>query len=310
LAIDITLHVGLPKTGSSTLQRHLYMNREVLRRQGVDYPQPDRSTDLPKHQFLTTGLLRNNSAHLAGVLAAADRPSLIMSTEGLSNHLYDFSVEALAAFREITRAHTLRCVLILRAPESWLLSYYKQIIINPRVGIPGVWFYGTDITLDAFCATARAQALTDHEQLPDDIAAAYGAKSVIVLQLEEDWIAGFDRALGLDSNAWSPTPRENESAPGASIEILRQVNAHDLPESERMTWKAALQAFSGTNHTLLKSATRQLIRGAVPRRIDPGILAALRPDQQAALPLSQETLCAFRNFVHEQFPVSGESTET
>lgn len=302
MALDITIHVGLPKTGSSTLQRHLFRNREVLRNQGVDYPQPDTDTHLPKHQFLVTGLMQNNPARLAAVLATADKSSLILSAEGLTNHLYDFSADALSTFRETMRAHTLRCVLIVRAPQAWLRSYYKQIIINPRVRTPGVWFYGTDITLDAFCTTARAQALTDHAQLPDDIAAAFGAKTVTVLRLEEDWLAGFDQALGLDSSAWSPTPRENESAPDDCIEILRQVNAHDLPESERMTWKAALQAYSQTNHTLLKYAARQLAQGTVPRRIDPDIMASLRSDQQAALRLSKETLCAFRDFVHEHFP--------
>lgn len=301
MALDITLHVGLPKTGSSTLQRHLYSNREALRRQGIDYPEPDAETFLPKHQYLVTGLMRNDPVRLAAVLAAADRPSLLMSTEGLTNHLYDFSAAALTALRDSLRGHKVRCVLILRSPKAWLRSYYKQIIINPRVSIPGVWFYGTDITLDAFSVTARAQALIDHEQLSTDIARAYGATSMTVLWLEEDWMAGFDRALGLDRDIWLPTPRENESAPDACIEVLRQVNAHALPESERITWKAALQVFSGSNHTLLKAAANQLAQGTVPRRIDPGILADLCPDQQAAVPLSQDTLFAFRNFVNTEF---------
>ena len=301
MALDITLHVGLPKTGSSTLQRHFYSNREALRRQGVDYPEPDPETFDPKHQYLVTGLMRNDLARLAAVVAATDRPSLLLSTEGLTNHLYDFSAAALAAFRDTLRGHKLQCVLMLRCPKAWLRSYYKQIIINPRVSIRGEWIYGTDITIDAFSVTARAQALINHAQLPTDIARAYGATSMTVLWLEEDWMAGFDRALGIDSSTWSPTPRENESAPDACIEILRQVNAYALPESERITWKAALQEFSGSNHVLLKAAANQLAQGAGQRRIDQGILAGLCPDQQAAVPLSQDTLCAFRNFVNTQF---------
>lgn len=310
MALDITLHVGLPKTGSSTLQHHLFRNRQALRAQGVDYPDPESNTVPPKHQYLVTGLMQNDPTRLATVLADAERPALILSTEGLTNHLYDFPKAALAAFRETLRSHRLRCVVILRDPEAWLRSYYKQIIVNPRLKIPGVWFYGTDITLEAFRQTPRAQALTDHAQLPTDIAAAYGAEAVTVLRLEEDWMAGFDQALGLDSSAWSPTPRENESAPDACIEILRQVNAYALTEVERITWKAALQAFSGSNHTLLKAAAQQLTQSTAPRRIDPGILANLCPDQQAAVPLSQDTLFAFRNFVNTQFPTLSGSTVT
>lgn len=301
MSLEITLHVGLPKTGSSTLQHHLYRNREVLRRQGVDYPEAGIDASPPKHQYLVTGLKRNDPSRLAAVLAAADLPSLILSTEGLTNHLYDFSDKALGGFRDTLRGHEVRCVVVLRAPEAWLRSYYKQILINPRVGTPGVWFYGSDITLDAFRATARAQALIDHEQLTADIAAAYGAQSVTVLRLENDWLTGFDRALGLDSRAWSPTRPENESAPDACIEIMRQVNAHGLPEVDRVVWKAALQAFSGSNHTLLKAARQRVAQDPSPSRIDPDILAGLRPDQQEALPFSHDTLCAFQDFVRSRF---------
>lgn len=245
--------------------------------------------------------MRNDPSRLAATLAATDQPSLILSTEGLTNHLYDFFDDALAAFRDTLRGHEVRCLVMLRAPEAWLRSYYKQIIINPRVSIPGVWFYGSDITLDAFHATERAQALTDHARLCADIAAAYGAETMIVLQLEDDWMAEFDRTLGIDSRAYSPAPRENESAPDACIEIMRQVNAYALREAERIAWKAALQIFSGSNHTLLKAAQKQFAEMGKPNQIDHDILKSLRPDQQEAMPLSLDTLSAFADFVRSEF---------
>jgi hypothetical protein len=288
----IFLHTGLPKCGSSSLQSRLYENRADLRKQGILYPPPDTPTPMPKHQFVVNGLMRSDQTHLGSILAAPNRPNLILSTEGLTNHLYDFSAASLDMFRALVGNDYLTCIIIRRDPAAWVKSYYKQAIINPKVNIPSVHFYGSDITLTTFRSLPRVHALTDHVQLQADVGAAYGAAEVCMLDLKDDWQAQFDNIVQIDSSGFqTPPTRKNESPPDACIEILRQVNSHNLPEAQRLHWKAALHRFSGSTHTLMQHAA-----DSDWQDLSANILKTLRANQCPEMNLDEATLAKFRDF--------------
>ena len=240
--------------------------------------------------------MRKAQARLAQDLQVAQGRIPIFTTEGLTNHLYDFSQDALATFRSITAQYDVICIIVLRSPEVWIKSYYKQSIINPRIGLASVDYYGSALSLAEFCTHPRVQALSQYDQLQQDVSQSYNACQVRTFQLEEDWLGGIDQTLGIDTRSWSVLPDENVSPPDYAIEILRQVNAYALPEPERLKWKAAIQDFTGSNHTALKAASAD-VEDQDNFGLDPKILAALLPDLQPELLLGSDVLAAFRDFV-------------
>jgi len=108
----IILHAGTPKTGTTSLQIVLDQYREVLAQRGLLYPRAmvapgaaaNRSYNVkPKHQWLVDDLMADNPARFADDIASVlgQMPSnintLVLSTEGLFNHWWDFTINGRAA---------------------------------------------------------------------------------------------------------------------------------------------------------------------------------------------------------------------
>ena len=58
------LHIGLPKTGSTSLQFWAFAHRKALAQQGIFYPEPLMKADSPKHEELTDFFKRGDTERL------------------------------------------------------------------------------------------------------------------------------------------------------------------------------------------------------------------------------------------------------
>lgn len=107
----LLLHVGLPKTGTSALQRWCYANSGRFLEQNIRYPTPSADTEMPKHQFIVSDLMAGDLSRTARAVAEGDEEGTILTTEGLSNHLYDFRPIGLEKIRELFEAFHLTVFL-------------------------------------------------------------------------------------------------------------------------------------------------------------------------------------------------------
>ncbi|MDN5936209.1 MAG: hypothetical protein L0H75_08540, partial [Nitrosospira sp.] len=108
----LLLHVGLPKTGTSALQRWLHENPARLEAAGICYPgAPYLNGD--KHQFLVSEL-RHGGQSLERLLSSTTHDTVLLSSEGLSNHFHDFSEQGLQRFRHLTANFRVEIVLVTR----------------------------------------------------------------------------------------------------------------------------------------------------------------------------------------------------
>jgi hypothetical protein len=249
---ELLLHIGLPKTASTALQTWADLNRQLLLNHGIHYPAPSKGSYMPKHQDLVPGLQSGDLACLDRYLAAAEAPVLFLSTEGLSNHLYDYPSTSLSAFREKLVGWKVRLLMMKRSPEKWLTSLWKQRILNPRM--PGTHF-ATPLKRDEFAMLPEVRRLADFEQVIADARVAYGAEETTVGDHGSDWFAVLRALLGLPEDI-APPPRVHISVSEDLAEIVRQVNATVPDNGLRILVLAFIQHSLATRHSeMIKYAT-------------------------------------------------------
>ncbi len=236
------------------MQLWLYSNRQTLRQAGLAYPEPVRSPEEPKHAQLVAELRHDTDLPvLKHMLGWAGNDALLISDEGLSNHLVDFRPEALKQFRKATDEYDTVLILVRRDNEAWLKSYHKQCVLNPANGSSPFW--GTASTADEMRSHPRLQALMNIGQLTRDLTSAFGAQDVMVLNYDTpDWVDRLQEGLGIRPAAVPAPERSNESVPEWVIALLARLNATAPDPASRQHHRAMLQAYLNSSHSILLSA--------------------------------------------------------
>ena len=271
----LILHVGMPKTGSSSLQRWLDRNRQNFLQNGIDYPEIGNWIG-PKHQELVGDLMGAKTSSLERFLNRRIAPTLFLSTEGLTNHLYDYRPVALERFRQVTARIQVHVFMVHRDPRAWIKSQYKQALINPTIPAYG---YGTSMVLSDFAELPRNKRLTAIEDLIEDIGAAYGAAQVTASRFEEDWFSDLLECLKLNSEKFDlPTAdKANVSISDDMAELIRQLNGLGLDETQRLAMLGFFQMVWKTNHVFLGSYERKFAEANMSNSQLGGIVAQLVP---------------------------------
>lgn len=209
------LHIGMPKCGSTTIQEYFGLNREKLAAVGWHYPESvfplieGPNTNLPS--LLAEGVVELE--HVCRPLLDGTATDLLLSSEFFFLFMSRFSTETLETFRQ--RLHDLnielRIYCIYRDPASFMVSMYKQRIVN-RV---------------------------ENDQLFDEIKAPNADWLVLTkpfieilhphafhaLQLKRTYLRDLVLLLGLnDLELELPSGNQNTSLPDVYVEILRQFN--------------------------------------------------------------------------------------
>lgn len=225
------------KTGSSSIQRYLSLNRAALRLFGVYYPRsigPDGRRQ-PKHNALFTAISHEAdhgaphpglgaSAPLIDAMATriehARCHTAILSAEGLSGPRPDFA----RAFAPLAGRFDVTVVIFRRRAEVWAPSFYKQMVLSREVR-------ETRSYVD-YLASPELLRHLDVDKIVEWWEAAFGAAALKVVQFgarscDPGPTPTFLHAACLPSALqWLPFARAhaNRSLSLASIEVARLAN--------------------------------------------------------------------------------------
>lgn len=278
---QLVLHVGLPKTATTALQFWCHDQRDALASLGVRYPTCEIDQDVPKHQYIVGELFKGALPQTEEALRKSREPVLVLSSEGLSNHFYDFPAESLAHFRELATSlgYRVSVFLVFRDPSVWLRSYYKQAVLN--ISSPQ-FEWGTSRTYEDFIALPRVKRLTDPDTLRRDMAEGFGG-GVHLARYEADWFAEFVSLLGVAGQDLGLPPRVHASVDDGLVELARQINGMGLERKLRNSVLAACQLCFQTSHVDLALYRLQVGFG-------PEAFQAVQPQDDAQQVMKQKLL--------------------
>ena len=236
----ILFHLGLPKTGTTSIQATLAANaarladrmtiaaydaRTIpLRKPGQAYAQQGDDAALPDFRAALAGLRATIEAAPALVAIVSDENIHSRRVYTPRGHCFQWMGRALPVIAEAFDGHDLRFVFYTRAADPWLRSAWAQEVKRGRCR-------------DDFAAWRRALPFAPDWRAQFDALAAVAGAPVTTLEMEPEAAegrlgAGLLRRAGLseaelDALDWSP-PR-NAALPGGALEFMRRVNASDLP---------------------------------------------------------------------------------
>lgn len=274
--IDLVLHVGSGKTGTSSIQHFLNVNRGALAGFGWLYPKSPgrgRHTQLGLYVRSDQELDRLPSWHrlkytdpqkfrrafrrrLFREIEVSGLHRVLMSDEAL----YSLAVPNLRRLRRFTDrlARNLRVVVYLRRQEDHLVSRYQQTVKVGETRRLVEW--AADDLSATYDYRARLDAWRRNVE-PD---------SLVVRRFDRDHFEGgsllrdFASACGMDVplDAMEPTEDRNESLDAESVEFLRILNLHRIQDEgvqavridNRAVVKRLARASTGPTLTLPRSA--------------------------------------------------------
>jgi hypothetical protein len=250
--LDVVLHIGSGKTGTSSLQKLLQQNRKALREHGTLYPRsPGRTRHLQLGHYAKAGgeLDRQVSWHRkdsrrrtesltdlpSRLLAEIDRvgPSrLLLSDEGL----YGSSVDALSRLRGLTDqlARTLRIVVYLRRQDDHLCSRYQQVVKSGEIRRLSERAEQPDLAR-TYDYLARLRVWQQRLEPTWLVVRSFERDRFVGGSLVEDFLTAAD--LGVRSDDLDQVETRNISLDAESVEFLR---IHNLYLVEHEGAKAGL----------------------------------------------------------------------
>lgn len=238
--LKLIIHAGTPKTGTTSLQAYLDKRQRKLRGKGVLYPHNLEgllNPTAPKHQWFEKNLL---STHLAffienfnNIVAQVkdDTHTVILSSEGIYNHWWDFSDESKYLLSELRKLFDVEIWVWFREPLGFIESYYKQCIRNPQIEHNPC--YGKDLSFAQMLEIPWFARHLDYQGFVTDCCDVFGEDKVVVFEYGADVVQEVIGKLGLATPHDNATPRKNSSLNSASAELLRVINGFDVSAKDK-----------------------------------------------------------------------------
>jgi hypothetical protein len=228
----IVIHAGLPKTGTSALQELLFSSMELLRKNGILYPDTVDSRNVPYHRFFIREL-RDNGAmpQYRAIVKTAEKNdihTIVISIEGITAHIDSIRANVSKVLQDICTHWDIQIVSVLRAPEPWLLSMYKQCIINQPVKRNASLLetqYATNLTHREFSKREDVRSICDRNVITKRLVEIFPKAELVFLEYGENIISAFIELIAA-TNIVSANKAAfiNMSLPAAYLEIIRRMN--------------------------------------------------------------------------------------
>lgn len=235
--LKLILHVGTPKTGTTSVQAYLDKKQRKLRKKGVLYPNRFHNPNAPKHQWFERNLVSVNAESLVDnfkdiINHVEDHThTILLSSEGIYNHWWDFSYESKALLLELNELFDIEVWVWFREPLAFAESFYKQCLRNPQVG--HINSYGRDLSFMEVLEDPWFNQHLDYNGFVNECDELFGRGSVTVFECDQDTVTTVIQRLGLDTPHDNPVARKNNCMNAVTAELYRVINRMQLTAKEK-----------------------------------------------------------------------------
>ncbi|MEM8626175.1 MAG: hypothetical protein AAGG47_22025 [Pseudomonadota bacterium] len=242
------LHIGAEKTGTTSIQESLFLNRGLLAARGIGWPgflgernhkllaAAALAHDSPDAAMIGNAFHGDRAAHATfrkGAMAdlsalATAHDAIIVSSEDLQR------LPAAAVWRlgDLLAPHFSRFQVVMFAPRQDVLALRRRAQLIRSGHVPaGV--------LPAL-STAEERRFYNYAEILNDWSAVFGEGSVRVVavgpgsaEASADSVALFYRTLGVEADGFAATARLNRSPDSASLMILEALTLQH-PRADRL----------------------------------------------------------------------------
>lgn len=265
---QLYLHIGMPKTGTSTIQGLLFDNRKTLDQHGYFYPVATLggSSDYAyAHHNLAHAILENNNApwqKLQGELAANKRKRIIISSEAFSNCRHP---DHLKYIHEYLCHFPIKIVVYVRRQDEMLQGLYQTLVTFGDL---------TDPLADylEMILTEHPHTLDYYSLINDLFAREFGKENILLRVYEKsslhegDLLKDFLKTTGFSASKFLQldVPNNNLSFDARTLEIFRQLKIQLKGEDEEalehirriMRKQNKRSAFQGNNIITQEQSSR------------------------------------------------------
>ena len=239
----IYLHIGLPKTGTTTLQHFMWENRTVFENHGICFP--DFGLRYPgigrfrNAHFLVPYLRGTGAGEHESVFHQLARlgkrfDKILLSDEILwrvGNEQSAYWEQIKEAFQKI--GFTLQIIVYLRRQDNFLISLYRQRIKGVHTSLP---FYD-------YLDTLQKEYPLDYSAYLDMLSGILGRENIHLRIYEKEQFRGAEHTLhsdfldifglSLDDGFTIKAEKYNEALNKAQLELRRTINM--LPKEDSGT---------------------------------------------------------------------------
>ncbi|HEV2362711.1 MAG TPA: hypothetical protein VGS12_00785 [Caulobacteraceae bacterium] len=279
--MKIVLHAGAPKTGTSSLQYFLHAQREALLERGVLYPRSGiAARGEPKHQWMVDQLMRPAADQFAPLFESAvseardDTHTVLLSSEGLFNHWWDFSPAGRAALKALKERYPVEAWVFFRDPIAFIRSDYIEKLKAPKWRIA---CYGRDLSINHMLDDPWFARHLDYIGFVRDVETVLGAGAVRPFPHTGDTIGAVLGALGVD-DLTADAQRRNRTMGAFGVAVLRRLNRLELSPGRKRKAVELIMRLDGlaggeSRPLILDGKTRKRVLALAAESI-----AALRAD--------------------------------
>jgi len=270
-SLKLIIHVGTPKTGTTSIQIYLDKKQGKLRRKGILYPHNHKNLhnpNAPKHQWfeknLVTTHLDNFIENVKNIISQVkeDTHTIILSSEGIYNYWWDFPDESKDILCELGKRFDIEIWAWFREPLDFIEDYYNQCIRNPQ--IENNPCYGKDLSFSEMLDIKWFSQHLDYQGFVTECQTLFGKNKVSAFKYQGDVVQEIIQKLGLATPDDNPIKRHNQSLNSASIALLRTINRYNIKAKDKELLMPYLREISGiikgyANDTLIDEESRKKV---------------------------------------------------
>ncbi|WLR43399.1 methyltransferase domain-containing protein [Bacillus carboniphilus] len=221
----IYLHIGTPKTGTSSLQEMLFQHREQLGKHGIIYPRFESDF---KHQHLVDLMKRSDWLGFVNFFEKISNQinnckTVVLSSEDFYHHTAEFSDISMLFWQVVDHVAELTVIAYVRNQIDYLESFYRQYIINPKDGSS---LFGRDFTLDDFIELEKVKRNLNYEQSFSRWAKVIKRGQLRLRPYSTNVCEDFLNVLKVKTEGIEINIRRSSRLPTHAIEIVRRANAY------------------------------------------------------------------------------------